>query len=55
MNQRSRQNAKNAIEKYLFKLMKNANFCYDCRNNVNNAKFESIIDKIKEISYIKKY
>ena len=55
MNQRSRQNAKNAIEKYFFKLMNNANFCYDCRNNVNNAKFEPIIDEIKEISYIKKY
>ena len=55
MNQRSRQNAKNAIEKYFFKLMNNANFCYDCRNNVNNAKFELIIDEIKEISYIKKY
>ena len=55
MNQRSRQNAKNAIEKYFFKLMNNANFCYECRNNVNNAKFELIIDEIKEISYIKKY
>ena len=35
--------------------MNNANFDYDCRNNVNNAKFEPIIDDINEISYIKKY
>ena len=35
--------------------MNNANFGYDCRNNLNNAKFETIIDKINEISYIKRY
>ena len=55
MNQRSRHNAKNAIEKDFLKLMNNANFGYDCRNNVNNAKFGPIIDDINEISYIKKY
>ena len=55
MNQRSRQNAKNAIEKDFFKLMNNDNFGYDCRNNVTNAKFELIIDEINEIKYIKKY
>ena len=54
MNQRSRQNAKNTIESF-FKLMNNANFGQGCRNNVNNAKFEPIIDKINQISYIKKY
>ena len=35
--------------------MSNANFGYDCRNDVNNAKFEPIIGEINEISYIKKY
>ena len=35
--------------------MSNANFGFDCRNDVNNAKFEPIIDEINEISYIKKY
>ena len=55
MNQKSRQNAKNAIEKDFFKIMNNANFGFDCRNSVDNAKFEPIIDEINEITYIKKY
>ena len=55
MNQKSRQNAKNNIEKDFYKLMNNANFGFDCRNNANNTKFEPIINKINEISYIKKY
>ena len=55
MNQQSRQNAKNAIEKVFFKLMNNANFGFDCRNNAKNRKFERIIDEINEISCIKKY
>ena len=46
---------KNAIKKDFFKLMNNANFGYDCRNNANNAKFEPIIDEVSEITYIKKY
>ena len=40
MNQTSRQNAKNVIEMDFFKLMNNANFGFDCRNNANNTKFE---------------
>ena len=55
MNQKSRQNAKNAVKKDFFKLMNNANFTFDCRNTANNTKFEPIIDEINEISYIKKY
>ena len=35
--------------------MNNANFGFDCRNHVNNTKFEPIIDQIREIMYIKKY
>ena len=53
MNQKSRQNAKNAVEKDFFKLMNNANFRFDSRNSANDAKFEPIIDEVNEISCIK--
>ena len=55
MNQTSQQNAKNNIKKDFFKLMNNANFGFDCRNNANNTKFEPIIDEMNKISYIKRY
>ena len=45
MNQKSRQNAKNAIEKDFFKLMNNANIGFDCRNNANIPKFEPILTR----------
>ena len=35
--------------------MNNANFGYDYRDNVNNAKLQRIIDKFNEITYVKKY
>ena len=55
MNQKSRQNAKNSIEKDFYKLMNNANFGFDCRNNANNLKFEPLIDEINKLTYIKRY
>ena len=55
MNQTSIQNAKNNIEKDFFKLMNNSNFDLDCRNKANNTTFETIIDEMNEITYIKKY
>ena len=55
MNQYSRQNAKNDIEKNFYKLMNNSNFGFDCRNNANNLRFEPLLNEIEELSYIKKY
>ena len=55
MNQKSRQNAKNDIEKSFYKLMNNAYFGFDCRNNADNLKFDPLIDEINELTYIKRY
>ena len=55
MNQKSRQNAKNSIEKDFFKLMNNTNFGYDCRNNLDNCQFTPIFDEINEVTYLKRY
>ena len=55
MNQDSRQTAKNSGEKGFFKLLNNANFGYDCRNNLENCKFLLIFDELNKISYLKKY
>ena len=55
MNQYSRQNAKNDIEKNFYKLMNNSNFGFDCRNNANNLRFEPLLNEIEELSYIKRY
>ena len=55
MNQYSRQNATNDIEKNFYKLMNNSNFGFDCRNNANNLKFEPLLNEIEELSYINKY
>ena len=45
MNQKLRQNAKIFVEKVFFKLLNNANFGYNCRNNLDNCKF---VIKLKE-------
>ena len=55
MNQKSRQNAQNNIEKDFYKLMNNANFGFDCRNDANSLKFDPLIDEMNEITFIKKY
>ena len=55
MNQKSRQEAKNKIESDFFKLLNNANFGYDCRNNLDNCVFEPINDEINELSFIRRY
>ena len=48
MNQKSRQQWKNSVEKDFYKLMNNSNFGYDC-------KFVSIFDEYKEITFINRY
>ena len=53
LNQQSRQTAKLATEKDIYKLLNNANFGYDCRINLDNWKLEPIYYEIGEISYIK--
>ena len=55
MNQKSRQKATSSVERDFYKLLNNANFGIDCRDNVNNRYFEPIYDEISEISYIKKF
>ena len=55
MNQKSRQNAKNSVEKDFYKFINNSNFGYDCKNNLDNCKFVPTFDELKEITYIKKY
>ena len=52
MNQKSRQESKNNIEKHFYKSMNNSIFGYDCRNNLDNCKFVPIFDEFKEITYI---
>ena len=53
MNQKSRQQSKNNIEKDFYKLMSNSNF--DCRNSLGNCKFVPIFDELKEIIYINRH
>ena len=55
MNQKSRQQSKNSVEKDFYKLMNNSNFGYDCRNNLDNCKFVPIFDEYKEITFINRY
>ena len=34
--------------------MNNANFSYDCRNNIDNCQFVPIFDELREVTYLKK-
>ena len=55
MNQKSRQESENSVEKDFYKLMNNSNFGYDCRNNIDNCKFVPIFDEYNEITFINRY
>ena len=35
--------------------MNNANFGYDCRNNLDNCQFVPIFDEMNEVTYLKRY
>ena len=54
MNQKSRQESNNSVEKDFYKLM-NSNFGYDCRNNFANCKFLPIFDEYRELTFISRY
>ena len=54
-NQISRQNVKVSVEKDFYKLMNNANFGYDCRNNADNCTFASVFDEIEGLSYTRRF
>ena len=49
MNQKARQEATDKVESDFCKLLNNANFGYDCRNNLDNCIFDPIIDEIREL------
>ena len=55
MNQKSRQESKTNAEKDFYKLMNNANFGSDCRNNADNADFIPIFEEMNEIYSLQKY
>ena len=55
MNQKARQEATGKVESDFCKLLNNANFGYDCRNNLDNCTFDPITDEIRELDFIKRY
>ena len=55
MNLVTCQNAQTDVEKDFHKLMNNAKFGYDCRNNADNCYFSPVYDEIDELSFAKRY
>ena len=55
MNRTSRQQAIDNVTKDFYKLMNNSNFGYDCRNNLDNCKFNPIFDELNEITNVHRY
>ena len=55
MNQKARQESKNKIGSDFCKLLSNADFGYDCRNNLDNCHFEPISNEIRKLTFIRRY
>ena len=55
MNQKARQQATSPLERDFYKLLNNANFSIDCRNNIEPSKLEPIYDEKGEVLHIKKF
>ena len=55
MNQSSRQNEKNSIEKDFNNSWITQIFGYDCRKNLDNCPFVPIFHELQEITYLKRY
>lgn len=47
--QKSQQTAKNAIGKDFYKLLNNANFGYDCRNNLDIVNLSLFMTKLLKL------
>ena len=54
-NQIARQNAKTSMEENFYKLMNNANFGCEYRNNFDQCFFTTVIDEIEKMFYIIKH
>ena len=46
---------KTQLKETFLKLLNNANFGYDCCNNLDNCRFIPIFDEMNEITYLKRY
>lgn len=55
INHDSRQKSKTNVKKDFFKLLNNANFSNDCKNNVDHCFSSPLFDENGEIYYVKKY
>ena len=51
--EQAKHKAISSVEKDFYKLLNNANFEIDCRDNIYNCVFKPIYDEIGEIGYMK--